>query len=65
MNKTEQEQAQAFQKGVEAMRKHLAVNFDTYAKSLSRFSGPEIAAIVRRVEGPKFRDASLPTAIAT
>ena len=63
MSKAEQDEAKAFHKGVQAMRDYFAANMEAY--KLQRFSGPEIAAIVRRVEGPKFRDASLPAAIAS
>jgi hypothetical protein len=64
MSKAEQEEAKAFHKGVEAMRDHIAANFENYG-NYQRWSGAEFAAIVRKVDGPKFRDASLPAAVAS
>ena len=60
MNKAEQEQAQAFQKGVNAMREYFAMNMERYRRN-QMFSGPDVAAIIRRVDGPKFADASIST----
>lgn len=42
---------QAFLKGVNAMREHLASNYEGY-KSFQKFSGPEIAHTIRAVPGP-------------
>lgn len=53
--KSEQEQAQAFQRGVNAMREYFAANMEQYKRNQA-FSGPEVAAIIRRVEGPRFGD---------
>ena len=46
MSKLQQEQAQA----VVAFREALAKSFERY--TIQRFSGPEIAAIVRRAQWP-------------
>ncbi len=52
MSKSEQDEARAFHRGVEAMREHIAVNFDRYGPN-QKWSGPQFANIVRRVEAPK------------
>ena len=65
MNKSGQEQAQAFHRGVEAMAEHVAKAFDVYkardsgGNLIQRFGGPEIADIVRRCERPKFTESAL------
>jgi hypothetical protein len=55
LSKAEQDFARNWKAGVEAMAEYLAQRFETlYPKgSLSRFSGTEIAAIIRRVDRPK------------
>lgn len=68
MNKLEQEQAQAFHKGVEAMAKHLADQFGKYSGRdsrgdyIQRFGGPEIADIIRRCQRPAVSGITGPTA---
>lgn len=62
MDKTEQERKKEFLRGVNAMREYFAKNMEVYKRN-QMFSGPDIAAIIRRVDGPKFADASIsPTA---
>lgn len=50
LSKSEQDAAKHFHRGVSALREHLAVNFERY--TIQRFSGPEIADIVRRAVLP-------------
>jgi hypothetical protein len=61
MSKAEQDEAKAFQKGVEAMREFIASGFDRYADN-QKWTGPQFARIVRNLKPPALRDASLPTA---
>ena len=60
MSKAEQEEAKAFHKGVEAMREHIANGFDRPGES-QKWTGGQIARIVRNVKPPALRDAILPT----
>lgn len=55
----EQERSKEFIRGVAALREYLAANFEKYnardpqtGANIQRFSGPEIADIIRRVELP-------------
>lgn len=57
MNKAEQEQAQAFQRGVNAMREYFAAAMEKYQRN-QMFSGQDVAAIIRRVDGPRFADSA-------
>ena len=49
--------------GVAAMREYFAGSMEGYPP-LQRWTGAEIAAIMRRVSGPKFPDMSLPGAVS-
>ena len=63
MTKMEQDQKREFLKGVAAMREYFAGSMEGYPP-LQRWTGAEIAAIMRRVSGPKFPDTSLPGAVS-
>jgi hypothetical protein len=56
-DKNQQQSARAWHEGVSAMADHLAKNFEPYL--IQRFSGKEIADIIRRCERPKFGETSL------
>lgn len=66
VSKENQKRAEAFVEGVNAMREYLAVNFEPYPP-LQKFSGKEIAAIVRRVDGPRpvFADVAAVSGVAS
>ncbi len=63
MIKAEQTTGRAWHEGVSAMAEHLAKNFEVYR--IQKFSGPEIADIIRRCERPKVGEASLASQTAS
>ena len=64
MTKSEQDEAKAFHRGVEAMRDHVADGFDKYGPN-QKWTGPQFAHIVRGIKAPQLRDSNLPTAAAS
>lgn len=71
LSKENQTMGRSFHAGVEAMSEHLAERFGQYkardgsGQFIQRFSGPEIADIIRRCERPKLGEASIPSEAAS
>ena len=63
MSKEQHTSGRAWHEGVTAMAEHLAKNFEPY--KIQKFSGPEIADIIRRCERPKFGETSLASQTAS
>ncbi len=61
--KAEMAETRGFAGGIEAMRTFLAERFEVY--KIQRFSGPEIADVIRRCEAPKAGEASLASQAAS
>lgn len=71
MSKENQRYAKAWHEGVSAMVEHLATNFAKYTAKdgrgvlVQRFSGPEIAGIIRGCERPECPQLALPSEAAS
>lgn len=71
VSKENQRYAKAWHEGVSAMAEHVAANFTKYSGRdgngtfIQRFSGPEIADIVRRCERPKCPELALSSEVAS
>jgi hypothetical protein len=61
MAKTNQQRNEAMVEGIELMREFLAKQFDNY--KIQHFSGPEIAAIIRRCASPKLPEPAIASEI--